>query len=172
VARVAPGSTVLVQGAGGGVSTALILLGAAAGVRMWVTSRSEEKRERALALGAELAFESGVRLPARVDAVMETVGRATWRHSMRSVRDGGIVVVSGATSGDPAPAELAHVFFRQIAVLGSTMGTREEFERLVAFLSTSGVRPVIAETLPLAEARRGLEILAGGEAFGKVVLVP
>jgi NADPH:quinone reductase-like Zn-dependent oxidoreductase len=171
-ARVAPGSTVLVQGAGGGVSTALILLGAAAGLRMWVTSRSEAKRRRALDLGAELAFEPGTRLPARVDAVMETVGLATWRHSMRSVRDGGTVVVAGATSGDPAPAELSHVFFRQIAVLGSTMGTREELEHLAAFLSTSGVRPVIAVTLPLAKARRGLEALAAGDAFGKVVLVP
>ena len=171
-ARVAPGSTVLVQGAGGGVSTALIQLGAAAGLRIWVTSRSKEKRRRALALGAELAFEPGARLPARVDAVMETVGRATWRHSIRAVEDGGTVVVSGATSGDAAPAELAHIFFRQIAVLGSTMGTREELELLAGFLSASGVRPLIEETLPLAEARRGLEALAEGDVFGKVVLVP
>jgi NADPH:quinone reductase-like Zn-dependent oxidoreductase len=167
-ARLAPGSTVLVQGAGGGVSTALIQLGAASGVRIWVTSRSEEKRRRALALGADRAFEPGAHLPARVDAVMETVGRATWRHSIRSVRDGGTVVVSGATSGDAAPAELAHVFFRQIAVLGSTMGTREELERLAA----TGVRPLIELTLPLAEARRGLEALREGDVFGKVVLVP
>ncbi len=103
---------------------------------------------------------------------METVGRATWRHSIRAVEDGGTVVVSGATSGDAAPAELAHIFFRQIAVLGSTMGTREELELLAGFLSASGVRPLIEETLPLAEARRGLEALAEGDVFGKVVLVP
>jgi len=163
---------VLVQGAGGGVSTALIQLGAAAGLRVWVTSRSEEKRRRALALGAELAFEPGARLPTRVDAVMETVGRATWRHSIRAVKDGGTIVVSGATSGDPASAELAHIFFRQIAVLGSTMGTREELELLAGFLSASGVRPLIEGTLPLAEARRGLEALAGGDIFGKLVLTP
>src|SRR5580765_6786163 len=169
-ASVAPGATVLVQGAGGGVSTALIQLGAAADLRIWVTSRSEEKRRRALALGAEHAFEPGARLPARVDAVMETVGGATWRHSIRAVRDGGTVVVSGATSGDAAPAELAHIFFRQIAVLGSTMGTREELELLADFLSARGVRPLIEETLPLADARRGLEALAEGGVFGKVVL--
>jgi NADPH:quinone reductase-like Zn-dependent oxidoreductase len=171
-ARVAPGSTVLVQGAGGGVSTALVQLGAAAGLRIWVTSRSEEKRRHALALGAELAFESGARLPDRVDAVMETVGQATWGHSMRAVRDGGTVIVSGATSGDAAPALLAHLFFRQIAVLGSTMGTREELERLASFVASNGVHPLIAETLPLMEARRGLQALADGNVFGKVVLTP
>jgi NADPH:quinone reductase-like Zn-dependent oxidoreductase len=171
-AGVAVGGTVLVQGAGGGVSTALIQLGAAAGMRVWVTSRSEEKRRRALALGAELAFESGARLPGRVDAVMETVGRATWGHSIRAVRDGGTVVVSGATSGDAAPAGLGHIFFRQISVLGSTMGTREELELLANFLSAHEVSPLIDETLPLADARRGLEALAEGAVFGKVVLTP
>src|SRR5690606_21072274 len=84
-----PGSTVLVQGAGGGVATALIALGAAAGYRVWATSRSEAKRERALELGAEAVFEPGARLPERVDAVMETVGQATWAHSLKSLRPGG-----------------------------------------------------------------------------------
>jgi NADPH:quinone reductase-like Zn-dependent oxidoreductase len=85
----APGGTVLVQGAGGGVATALVVLGRAAGLRVWVTSRSEEKRAQALVLGAHEAFEPGARLPDRVDAVMETVGAATWSHSLRSLRPGG-----------------------------------------------------------------------------------
>src|ERR687897_2756279 len=88
-----PGQTVLVQGASGGVATALIVLGRAAGYRMWVTGRSEEKRAAALALGAEQAFETGARLPERVDGVMETVGEATWSHSIKSLRPGGVVVI-------------------------------------------------------------------------------
>ena len=94
-----PGSTVLVQGAGGGVATALILLGRAAGYRMWATSRSEAKRERALELGADQVFPAGDRLPERVDAVMETVGQDTWAHSLRALRPGGRIVICGATSG-------------------------------------------------------------------------
>jgi NADPH:quinone reductase-like Zn-dependent oxidoreductase len=168
-AGVRPGSTVLVQGAGGGVSTALIVLGKAAGYRVWVTSRSADKAERALALGADAAFESGARLPDRVDAVMETVGAATWSHSLRALRPGGTVVVSGATSGDAPPAELRRVFFLQLRVVGSTMGTRDELEHLVSFCDVTGVRPLVDETLPLAEARRGFERLAHGDQFGKIV---
>ena len=120
--RVTPGMTVLVQGAAGGVATALTVLGSAAGVRVWVTSRSRSKRAEALALGADQAFESGARLPERVDAVMETVGQATWGHSVRSLKPGGTLVVSGATSGPAPPAELNRVFFLQLSVIGSTMG--------------------------------------------------
>lgn len=98
-AGVSPGDTVLVQGAGGGVATAAIVLGAAAGLRVIATSREEAKRERALALGAEAALEPGARLPRRADAVLETVGAATWSHSVKSLRPGGTLVISGATSG-------------------------------------------------------------------------
>ena len=171
-AGVVPGSTVLVQGAGGGVSTALIVLGAAAGVRVWITSRSEEKRARALELGAHRAFESGERLPERVDAVMETVGEATWAHSIRSLKPGGTVVICGATSGDAPPAELTRIFFLQLSVVGSTMGTHDELERLIALCVESGVRPVIETVIPLGEARAGFELLAAGESFGKVVFTP
>jgi NADPH:quinone reductase-like Zn-dependent oxidoreductase len=169
--NVAPGATVLVQGAGGGVATALVMLGSAAGLRMWVTSRSAERRAHALELGAEQAFESDARLPERVDAAMETVGAATWAHSIRSLKAGGTVVVSGATTGDAAQAGLAHVFFRQLSVVGSTMGTLDELKQLLQFCVGSGVRPPIHEALPLREARRGLEALAAGDVFGKLVLV-
>jgi len=167
--RVAPGSTILVQGASGGVSTALIVLGRAAGIRVWVTGRSEDKRSQAVKLGADQAFESGARLPERVDAVMETVGEATWAHSVRSLKPGGTIVVSGATSGQAPPAELTRMFFLQLSVIGSTMGTREELERLIRLCVERGVRPVIHETMPLSEARRGFETMLRGEMLGKIV---
>lgn len=171
-AGVEPGSTILVQGAGGGVTSALIALGSAAGYRMWATSRSEAKRERALGIGAEQAFEPGARLPERVDAVMETVGEATWAHSLKSLRPGGRIVVCGATSGQVPPAELNRVFFLQLSVVGSTMGTRDQLARLARFLETTGVRPLIDRSLPLAQAREGFAAMAAGEIFGKIVFTP
>lgn len=168
-APIGPGSTVLVQGAGGGVATALIRLGSAAGYRMWATSRSELKRARALELGADQVFENGARLPERVDAVMETVGEATWAHSLRALRPGGTIVISGATSGSVPAADLSRVFFLQLSVVGSTMGTRDELARLLTFCEQSGVHPVIDRTMPLTQARDGFAAMIDGDLFGKVV---
>ena len=170
--EVVPGMTVLVQGAGGGVATALTVLGSAAGIRVWVTSRSEVKRAEALALGADQAFESGARLPERVDAVMETVGKATWAHSIRSLKPGGTLVVTGATSGDASPAELTRVFFLQLKIIGSTMGTRDELERLMRFCLERDIRPTVHATMPLADARDGFAALLGGDVVGKIVFTP
>ena len=166
---VQPGATLLVQGAGGGVATALILLGRAAGYRVWATSRSAAKRERALELGADQAFPAGARLPERVNAVMETVGHATWAHSVRSVKPGGRIVICGATSGEAPPAELTRVFFNQLTVTGSTMGSRAELARLARFCEQTGVRPVIDRTLPLTAARDGFQAMIAGDLFGKIV---
>jgi NADPH:quinone reductase-like Zn-dependent oxidoreductase len=164
-----PGSTVLVQGASGGVATALIELGRAAGYRIWVTGRSEEKRQAALALGADQAFESGARLPERVDGVMETVGEATWSHSVRSLKPGGVIVTSGATTGYNPGAELNRVFFTQLSVIGSTMGTREELEDLIRMCAVTGIRPAIDVELPLREAREGFARMLEGRTAGKIV---
>ncbi len=165
-----PGDSVLVQGAGGGVSTALVTLGRAAGLRVFVTSRDEGKRARVAELGAHEVLEPGARLPHRVDAVMETVGAATWSHSVKSLRPGGTIVVSGATSGDrPEAAELTRIFFLQLRVHGSTMGTRAELQRLVELLEVSGARPLVDRTLPLAQARDGFAAMVAGDVFGKVV---
>jgi NADPH:quinone reductase-like Zn-dependent oxidoreductase len=165
-----PGDSVLVQGAGGGVSTALISLARAAGLRVYATSRDEAKRARALEIGAHEVFESGARLPTRVDAVMETVGKATWSHSIKSLRPGGTVVISGTTSGpDPDNAELTRVFFLQLRVIGSTMGTRSDLAALVELLDVSGVRPLIDRVLPMEQARDGFAAMAEGDLFGKVV---
>ena len=169
-AAVKPGDRVLVQGAGGGVSTAAIALAKAAGLVVWVTGRDEAKRARALELGADEVFEPGARLPARVDAVLETVGKATWAHSMKSLRQGGTLVVSGATTGADPSADLNRLFFLQLRVLGSTMGTRPELEGLLRLLAVSGVRPQVDEVVPLSEAARGFERLVQGDVVGKVVL--
>ncbi len=166
---VRPGGTVLVQGAGGGVATAIVVLARAAGFRVWVTTRDEAKRARALDLGADAAFASGTRLPERVDAVLETVGAATWDHSLRSLRPGGRIVVSGATSGPTPSAELNRVFFQQLSVVGSTMGTRTELAQLAQLCATRGLRPVIDRVLPLSSARDGFAAMAAGDVFGKIV---
>jgi NADPH:quinone reductase-like Zn-dependent oxidoreductase len=167
-----PGDTILVQGAGGGVATALMVVGRALGRRVWVTSRDPEKLEWALTLGAERAFRSGERLPEPVDAVMETVGAATWEHSLRSLRPGGRIVVSGATSGANPPADLNRVFFRQLSVVGSTMGTVAELGQLADLMVGTGIRPVIQDVSPLALGRASLGLLAAGDVRGKLVLVP
>jgi NADPH:quinone reductase-like Zn-dependent oxidoreductase len=166
---VVPGATVLIQGAGGGVATAATVLASAAGARVWVTARSEDKRRQALSLGADQAFESGSRLPDRVDVVLETVGEATWGHSVRSLKPGGTLVVSGATTGQAPPAELNRVFFLQLSIIGSTMGTRDELQRLIRFCIERDVRPVIDRTLPLTDAREGFEAMLNGSFVGKIV---
>jgi len=165
-----PGESVLVQGAGGGVATALIALARAGGLRVYATSRDGSKRQRALDLGAHEVFESNARLPRRVDAVMETVGKATWSHSVKALRPGGTIVISGTTSGpNPDNAELTRVFFLQLRVIGSTMGTRGELAALTELLDVSGVRPVIDRVLPLEQATEGFAAMADGDLFGKVV---
>jgi NADPH:quinone reductase-like Zn-dependent oxidoreductase len=166
---VTPGSTVLVQGGGGGVGTAAIVLASSVGARVWATARTEKKREQAVQLGATEAFESGARLPERVDVVMETIGEATWKHSVRSLKPGGTLVVSGATTGDGPSAELSRVFFLQLSVVGSTMGTREELERLIRLCVEKDVRPVIDRTLPLDQSREGFQAMLEGSFIGKIV---
>lgn len=168
--RLKAGDSVLVQGAGGGVATALITLARAAGLRVLATSRDESKRSRALELGAHDVFEAGARLPMKVDAVMETVGKATWSHSIRALRPGGRIVISGTTSGpDVDDAELTRIFFLQLEVIGSTMGSSTELASLVSLLDASGARPLIDRTLPMEDARDGFAAMKDGDLFGKIV---
>ena len=166
------GDTVLIQGAGGGVATALIQLAHAAGFINWVTSREESKRDYAKSLGADEVFESGARLPGKVDAVMESVGEATWSHSMRSLRPGGRIVICGATSGANPPADLNRLFFLQLEVVGSTMGTRAEFEALVKFMGETGLRPHVQKVVSLEDAKIAYELMISGDVLGKLVIVP
>ena len=168
-----PGDTVLIQGAGGGVATALIRLGRQAGMRVWVTSRDEARGARAVSLGAHQAFPAGARLPERVDAVMESIGAATWSHSINVLKPGGTLVICGATSGDnPPKAELTKIFFKPLRVIGSVMGTREELISLVRMLVATGVRPYIDRSLPLADAAAGFAAMIAGDHFGKIIFEP
>jgi NADPH:quinone reductase-like Zn-dependent oxidoreductase len=167
-----PGQTVLIQGAAGGVASAAIGLARAAGLRVWTTSRDEGKRAFAEELGAHQAFEAGARLPDRVDAVVETVGEATWAHSLRALKPGGRIVVAGATSGFQPPADLSRVFFKQLEIVGSTMGTRDELGQLVQLLESTGLRPRIDRTLALADTAEGIAAMIAGDVFGKIVIRP
>ena len=167
-----PGQTVLVQGAAGGVASACIALARATGLRVWATSGEERKRAFAEGIGAHDVFESGARLPDRVDAVIETVGDATWAHWIRALRPGGKIVIAGATSGDAHPAELAHVFYRQLEVIGTTMGTRGELEQLISVLDLTGVRPTVERSVPLSAAREAFAALIAGDVMGKLVVCP
>jgi NADPH:quinone reductase-like Zn-dependent oxidoreductase len=164
-----PGQTMLVQGASGGVATALVQLGRAAGMQVWVTGRSEQKRALAQKLGAHAVFPSGARLPSRVDGVFETVGDATWSHSMRALKPGGVIVVSGATSGPNPGADLQRLFFLQLRVVGSTMGTRNELSDLLTFVANAAIVPEIGLELPLDRAAEGFRAMAAGETGGKIV---
>ncbi len=164
-----PGETVLIQGAGGGVATAAAALARAAGLRVVVTSRSADKRERALQLGAHEAVETGQRLSAPVDIVIETVGEATWKHSLRSVRPGGRVVVSGATTGDPA-ADLARIFYRQISIIGVSGASRVETQQLLRFMEASDLHPVIDSVYSFDQLHAAFERAQQPDLYGKVVV--
>lgn len=170
-AGVLPGDSVLIQGAGGGVSTAAIQLAHAAGLEVIVTSRSQDKRDKALALGADLALEAGARMPRKVDAVIESVGAATWSHSVKSVRPGGTIAICGATTGDQPGAELTRIFFQEIRVQGVTMGSRANFARLLRFVEHADLHPAIGATFHgLDAAPDAFARVAEGDLFGKAVI--
>ncbi|ROO84707.1 NADPH:quinone reductase-like Zn-dependent oxidoreductase [Actinocorallia herbida] len=171
-ARITAGDRVLVQGAGGGVASAAIKLAAAAGAVVYATSRSEAKRAESLTWGARAAVPSGDRLPEKVDVVIETVGEATWAHSLKCLKPGGTVVIAGATSGANPPADLNRVFYQQQSVLGSTGCTRAELVALLRMMEATGVRPVVDRTLPLAEIHQGLRLMIDGALTGKLVIHP
>ncbi|MFJ9908476.1 zinc-binding dehydrogenase [Streptomyces sp. NPDC101152] len=171
-ARITAGDRVLVQGAGGGVASAAIWLAVAAGAVVYATSRSEAKRAEALTWGVRAALAPGERLPERVDVVIETVGEATWSHSLKSLRRGGTVVIAGATSGANPPADLARIFYLQGRVLGSTGCTRGELVALLRLMEATGVRPVIDRTLPLTDIHKGFQLMIDGGLTGKLVIHP
>ena len=169
-AKLQPGERVLIQGASGGVSTAAIMLAKAAGAHVSVTSRKEEALAKAKELGAHEAVPSGGRLSNRVDVVIETVGKATWEHSIKSMGQGGRLVVAGATTGPDPSADINRLFFRELVVMGSAMGTLEEFTRLLRFVEAQDIHPPISHVYDgLEHVPDAMRTMEAGELFGKLV---
>lgn len=169
-ARLVPGQTVLVQGATGGMATALLQLARAAGLTVWVASRSRQGRELAESLGAHVVLAAGEPTPGKADAVCDNVGSATWAHSLASVARGGTVVVTGITTGRTVSLDLLPLIVDQLAVVGSIMGTRQEMAQLMAFVAGHGIRPAIDSVVPLQEARAAFARMLAGELRGKIVM--
>jgi NADPH:quinone reductase-like Zn-dependent oxidoreductase len=175
-AKLRAGETVLVVGAGAGVAVAAIRIAKHLGARVLATSRSEEKRKRAVELGADAVFDSsnfskGVREATKdgVDVVFEHVGPATLEESMRSLAMGGRIVTCGSTSGVKAEITMPRLFFRQADLLGSTMGNASEFEAVLKAID-KGLRPVVDKVYPLERVQDALTRVDTSEQFGKVVL--
>jgi NADPH:quinone reductase-like Zn-dependent oxidoreductase len=164
------GQTMLVQGSSGGVTTALIQLGAAAGMRVWCTGRTAAKRELGLKLGAERAFEAGAELPEKVDAVFDASGEVTWEHSMNSVKTGGTIVTCGGHSGRTVPVDISRVFVEQINIRGSYLGNLQEFQDLIAFVVAKSIKPHIGLVVPMEQANVGFQKMLSGETEGKIVV--
>lgn len=169
-ARAQPGERILIQGAGGGVATAATSMARAAGLYVIVTSRSEAKRKRALELGAHEALATGERLREPVDLVIETVGAATWQHSLRSLRPGGRIVTSGATTGSEIQLDLPRVFYRQLSIIGSTAATRGETLRMLRFMQAAQLRPVIDSVFTFAQIKDAFRRTQQPDLFGNVVV--
>jgi NADPH:quinone reductase-like Zn-dependent oxidoreductase len=179
-ARVQPGELVLVQGAGSGIGVAAIQIAKLFGARVWATAGTDEKCRRARELGAEEAFnyttqdfvqEVRTRTQKRgVDVVVEHVGGETFVKSVLATTRGGRVVTCGATSGYAPQLDLRQIFFRQVQVLGSTMGPKGTLFDIVRHVEAGKLSPVIDRVLPISEAREAHRVLESREAFGKVVL--
>jgi NADPH:quinone reductase-like Zn-dependent oxidoreductase len=167
--RVDDAESVLVQGAGGGVATAAVVLAAALGKRVYATSRDAAKRERIAELGAT-AVEPGARLPERVDVVIESVGAPTFEHSLKCSAPGARIVVCGATGGPFPKVDLRRVFMMQLEILGSTMGTAEELTKLLDLCVAQDIRPVIDSTYGFSAVADAFARLNSGEVFGKVAV--
>jgi NADPH2:quinone reductase len=170
---------VLVWGIGGGVATAAFQIARALGARTVVTSSSDAKLGRAAELGADVTVNHSTgdvaaavkeATGAGVDVVVEHVGEATWKTSLACVRPGGRVTVCGATTGPNPPAQLHRIWWKQLTVLGSSMGTRADFEGAYALVRSGRARPIVDRVFPLSEARAAHERLEAGEQLGKVVL--
>lgn len=168
--RAQPGERVLVQGAGGGVATAAISMARAAGLYVIATSRSEDKRKRALTLGAHRAIATGERLEEPVDLVVETVGTATFAHSLRALKPGGRVVVAGATTGSDLALDLPRIFYRQLSIIGSTSGTRAETLRMLRFMEAANLRPPIDSVYPFERIHEAFRRTQAPDLFGNVVV--
>lgn len=181
-AQVAPGDVVLVQAAGSGVGVAAIQICKLFGARVITTSRSADKLARAKALGADEGIDTSKEdlvaacraLTGKrgVDAVIEHLGGAAFTACLKAVRSGGKIVTCGATTGHSPEVDLRHVFFRQLQILGSTMGSKADLLAVLSHLAAGRLKPVVHSVLPLLQAAEAHRLLEAGEVFGKVVLTP
>jgi len=163
------GETVLIQGATGGMATALIQLGRAAGFEVWVTSRSEEGRAQAKALGAHQSFSSNEAPPRKVPVVIDNVGADSWAHSMSSLARGGTLVTVGGTTGFEVALSLLPVFADQLTITGSIMGTLKDMEDMVRLIALAGIEPEIGVVLPMERAQEAFRAMWEGKTHGKTV---
>jgi NADPH:quinone reductase-like Zn-dependent oxidoreductase len=169
-ARLRAGQTVLVVGIGSGVSCAALAIAKHMGATVIATSRSEAKRAEALAMGAVAAHDSAApKWPVEADVVIESVGPATWEQSVRSLKPGGRLVVCGGTSGPKVEINLPRLFFKQIEIIGSTMGSYQEFDELLQLVD-AGVDIRVDQSVPLEDYATALQRLEQGEQLGKIVL--
>ena len=176
------GENLLILGVGGGVSSAAVQIGRLCGARVWVTSSSDDKLERAKALGADerinYAREDWAKVVYEktgkrgVDVVLENVGAATWKGSIRVLAKGGRLVTCGATSGPIGETDIRVVFWKQLKIIGSTMANRREFNQVMTQLFRGALKPVVDRVFPLKDGGEAQRILAEGKQFGKLVLVP
>jgi NADPH:quinone reductase-like Zn-dependent oxidoreductase len=181
-ARLRAGEDLLILGVGGGVSSTAVQIGKLCGARVWVTSSSDEKLERARALGADecinYAKEDWVKVVGQktgrrgVDVVLENVGAATWKGAIRTVAKGGRIVTCGATSGPIAETDIRLVFWKQISIIGSTMSNDAEFNAVMGQLFAGRLRAVVDTVMPLRDGVEAQRRLAEGKQFGKIVLTP
>jgi zinc-binding alcohol dehydrogenase/oxidoreductase len=178
-ARLQAGEWVLIWGIGGGVATAALAIAKAVGAHVVVTSSSDAKLERARELGADATVNHGSEdVVARVKeltgggahVVVDDVGEATWKRTLDAARPEGRIVVCGATTGPNPPAALHRIWWKQLSILGSSMGTPEDFEHVYALVASGKARPTVDRVFPLAEARAAHERLEAGEQLGKIIL--
>ncbi len=177
-----PGETILVHAAGSGVGSAAVQIAKLLGARVVATAGSDAKLEKAKALGADhvVNYETQdfvqevkrITDKKGVEVVFEHVGKTTWEKSLLAAGIGGRIVTVGATTGYDPPTDLRHVFFRQLSILGSTMGTAGDLVRVLKFVSEGKLRPVVDRVIPLADVRKGQDLLSERAQFGKIVLRP
>ena len=157
------------QGASGGMATALIQLGRAAGFEVWATSRNAASRALVERLGAHRPFDANEPLPRKVRAVVDNIGSASWGHSLASVVGGGTIVVTGGTTGMDVRLSLLPMISEQITVCGSIMGTLQDMKNMIAFISSAGIAPEIGKVLPMERAEEAFRAMWEGTTHGKTV---
>ena len=167
--RLIPGQTLLVQGASGGMATALIQMGRAAGFEVWVTTRNNDGAAIAERLGANRIFRHGDPLPRRADAVVDNIGAATWSDSLKAVKRGGVLVINGITTGHTAETDLLRIFVEQIDIRGTIMGTLEEMNAMMQFVIANNIKPEVGAVVPMTGAREAIRDMIEGRTRGKTV---